>query len=162
MGVRRRLKRDAQGSAHEHSTYLKFLRVNAPASNTAPAEGAGAHHDVPDALADSLGHGLRGLDADELVGPSPAAGQTSGGGSMEGPGGGGKEKSMLECEMVTSSCIVVGCLSVSASAITFVVKRAKNNGETFARAGVFCVFCCVHDYEDDGCESFRRERHGSE
>ena len=155
FGVRRRLKRDAQGSAHEQSAYLKFLGVNVPVREDTPAAaGTGTLHVVADAREDALEHGLLGLNADELMGASHTYSQASGGASMEGPWGGGeRDKSQIgvECEMVTSSCTVVGCLLVSTSAISFVVKRAKNGDETFSTA--YALFFSVLWLHDCGCDA---------
>jgi hypothetical protein len=120
--VRRRLKRDANGSAQRQSdrSYASFL---------APPLPQGFQPDP------RVASGLMGLCVEEVMGAQGAEsvvgqrGEVKSGSSEVGVG------DMFECELVTSSCIVVGCLSVGASALVFWAKAAKEGAAGVAAGG---------------------------
>ena len=104
LRLRRRLKRDGKGSSHLHKSYRHFLE---------PGLEHSFRTDLVAAREDD--HGLGTLDIERLL--DEAAGNCHAATD--------KVEEEYECELVTSSCIVVGCLSVSQVALTFRVKCAK-------------------------------------
>lgn len=124
--MRRRLKRDANGSAQRQSdrSYASFLAPPLP-------QGLQLDPRVDPRVAS----GLVGLCVDEVMGAQGAEsvvgqrGEVKSGSSEVGVG------DLFECELVTSSCIVVGSVSVGASALVFWAKAAKEGAAAAVAAG---------------------------
>lgn len=153
--MRRRLKRDANGSAQRQSdrSYASFLAPPLPQGLQVDPRVAVAPPDDSEVRACETPHqapqapphggtqrlaacsGLVGLCVEEVMGEQGAEsvvgqrGEVKSGSSEVGVG------DLFECELVTSSCIVVGSLSIGASALVFWAKAAKEGAAAVAAGG---------------------------
>ena len=125
LGVRRRLKRDALGSAHLQQSYLAFLEPAAPQAPPSREDPPATPHSPPPAVHGGLSRTRESAGALSLVGlevqkvRACVAGRQSGGGLESGGAAGGKGLLKAECQLISPDGNITGRLYLSSTALVF-------------------------------------------